>query len=279
VPELPEVELARKITAAVAIGRTIVRVRCADDRIVFEGVTPRTVKRRLEGRRVHDVVRKGKLFWLVLDARPWPLLHLGMTGSIRVPGGTALRLAHGPSTAPDDPWPPRFTKLRCTFDDGGELCFTNARRLGRIRMVDDPASEPPVSQLGFDPLLELPGPATFRMLLRRRRGTLKGVLLDQSFAAGVGNWIADEVLYHARLAPQRRVASLGDSEVEALRRALRSVVATAVRLDADADAFPRSWLFHHRWLRKPNARTLAGHAIEHTTVAGRTTAWCPTVQR
>jgi formamidopyrimidine-DNA glycosylase len=290
VPELPEVELARKIAAHVAVGRRIVRVVCADDRIVFEGVAPRTVKRKLEGRFVCDVVRKGKLFWLVLDTRPWPLFHLGMTGSIRVPGRTPLQLARGPKIAPpshlrppyqeeDEPWPPRFAKLRCSFDDGGELCFTNARRLGRIRLRHDPATEPPVSTLGFDPLLELPTLATFRTLLRRRTGTIKGILLDQGFAAGVGNWTADEVLYHARIAPHRLATSLHDTEIAAIRRALRSVISTAVRLDARSEAFPRTWLFHHRWHRKPGAKSFAGHAIAHTTVAGRTTAWCPDVQR
>jgi formamidopyrimidine-DNA glycosylase len=279
VPELPEVELARRIAAQVAVGRRITRAVCADDRIVYEGVSPRTVKRHLEGRLVLDVVRKGKLLWIELDARPWPLLHLGMTGSIRVPGGTPLPLAHGPKVAPEEPWPPRFTKLHCWFDDGGQLCFTNARRLGRIRLRDDPGREPPVSELGFDPLLAMPSVPAFRELLRRRRGTIKGVLLDQGFAAGVGNWVADEVLYHARLAPHRRVGSLDDAEIGALRKALRSVITTAVRVDARSEAFPRTWLFHHRWQRVPNARTAAGHLVEHTTVAGRTTAWCPAVQR
>lgn len=277
-PELPEVELARKVTAAVAIGRRIERVVCADDRIVYEGVAPRSVKRHLTGRLVHDVVRKGKVLWLVLDERPWPVLHLGMTGSIRIPGGTPLRLAHGPKPAPDEPWPPRFAKLCCVFDDGGELCMTNVRRLGRIRLLHDPANEPPVSKLGFDPLLELPNLATFRTLLRRRTGTLKGILLDQTFAAGVGNWVADEVLYQARLDPRRRASTLTEPEIAALRRALRTVIQTAVRLDAQSDAFPRTWLFHHRWRRTPGARTSTGHRIEHTTVAGRTTAWCPDVQ-
>jgi formamidopyrimidine-DNA glycosylase len=278
VPELPEVELARKVAARVAVGRRIDRVICADDRIVYEGVAPSTVKRRLTGRTVLDVERKGKLLWLVLDERPWPVLHLGMTGSIRVRGDAALQLAHGPKIRSEEPWPPRFAKLRCQFEDGGELCMTNARRLGRIRLRHDPVAEPPVSELGFDPLLELPTPARFRDLLRRRRGIIKAVLLDQHFAAGVGNWIADEVLHLARIDPRRSVTSLRDAEIAAIRRALRTVVQTAVRVDARSDAFPRTWLFHHRWQRSPGARTNAGHRIAHTTVAGRTTAWCPEIQ-
>ena len=278
-PELPEVELARKIASTVAVGRRITRVWCADDRIVYDGVAPSTVKRHLTGRLVCAATRKGKYLWLELDARPWPLLHLGMTGAVRVPGLTPLALAHGPTGSEHDPWPPRFAKLRLVFDDGGELCMTNARRLGRVRLLHDPPNEPPVSLLGFDPLLELPTPAAFRTLLHRRSGVIKGVLLDQSFAAGVGNWIADEVLYHAHIDPRRTATSLDDAEIEALRRALRLVVRTAVRHDAHGEAFPKGWLFHHRWGRNPEAETASGHRIEHIVVAGRTTAWCPTVQR
>ena len=70
------------------------------------------------------------------------------------------------------------------------------------------------------------------------------MLLDQSFAAGVGNWIADEVLYQAGLDPRRRAHSLTAPEIGRLRGALRRVVTTAVRLESDSDRYPRSWLFH-----------------------------------
>ena len=107
---------------------------------------------------------------------------------------------------------------------------------------------------------------------------MKALLLDQSFAAGVGNWIADEVLYQARIAPRRPARSLSDAELDRLRARLRAVVRTAVRLGADSDRFPRSWLFHRRWRRRPGV-TVRGHAIRWETVAGRTAAWVPAVQR
>lgn len=278
VPELPEVEFGRKLLEGVAVGREIERVRCADDRIVYTGVTPATVRRRLTGRKVVSACRKGKYLWLELDQRPWPIFHFGMTGAFRVPEGTPLRLESSPKVFESD-WPPRFTKIHLWLSEGRELVMTNARRLGRIRLAQDPLAEAPLRDLGFDPHLELPRLREFRGLIARRKGVLKGLLLDQSFAAGVGNWIADEVLYQARIAPQRSVSSLDADEVKRLRQKLKHVIETAVGVDARKDRFPRTWLFHHRWGRDAEAVTSRGERIEHLTVAGRTTAWVPAVQR
>ena len=163
-PELPELERARRLAERIAVGRTIVKVTCARDEIVFEGVSPARMRRALARRTVHAARRRGKQLWLELDRRPWPVFHFGMTGGLHTPGETALELASSARTA-DPVWPPRFTKLRLHLDDGGELAMTNARRLGRIRLREDPPREPPISELGFDPLLDLPPPGPFADLL------------------------------------------------------------------------------------------------------------------
>jgi len=277
-PELPEVERARRIATKVAQGRRIVEARCADDPIVFEGVAPARFRRALLGRRVRGVRRHGKHLWFELDRRPWPCLHFGMTGGFHTaPGGPRVKLKSS-RKRPDHAWPPRFTKLHLVFDDGGELVLADARRLGRIRLRQDPAHEPPISLLGFDAHRALPVPARFRELVRHRGAPLKALLLDQGFAAGVGNWIADEVLYQARLDPRRRASSLSDAEIERMRSALRHVMDTAVRLSNDSDRYPRGWLFHRRWGKNPRAVTRTGERIHHITVGGRTTAWVPTRQ-
>ena len=278
-PELPEVERGRRIAERAAAGRTIARVRCADDRIVFDGVAPSTVQRRLRGRRVEAVHRHGKQLWFELDRGPHPLFHFGMTGAFRVPSEPDLQLKTGPKVEEREAWPPRFTKIHLWLDDGGELVMTNARRLGRIRLREDPRHEPPIANLGFDPLHALPPPGRFVELLTRRTGTMKGVLMDQSFAAGVGNWIADEVLYQAGIDPRRRADSLAEFEALAVRGALRTVVRTAVRVDADKTRFPADWLFHVRWGKTVGATTRQGEPVEFLTVGGRTTAWVPGRQR
>jgi formamidopyrimidine-DNA glycosylase len=276
-PELPEVETARRAAAAIAVGRRIVGVDVTDDPIVFEGRAPAVIRRALLGRRVRAVRRHGKHFWFELDRRPWLGVHFGMAGGLTTTRRGTVRLRS--SRARIDPgWPPRFTRLVLEFDDGGALAIADGRRLGRIRLRRDPRREPPVVGLGFDAFRGLPTPARFRALARARAGPVKALLLDQSFAAGVGNWIADEALYQARIAPRRPVRSLTDAELDRLRLRLRAVVRAAVRLRADGDRFPRSWLFHRRWDRRPGI-TRRREPIRWDTIAGRTTAWVPAVQR
>jgi formamidopyrimidine-DNA glycosylase len=276
-PELPEVETARRAARAVAVGRRIVDVTATDDPIVFEGVSPARIRRALLGRRVVEVRRRGKHFWFELDRRPWLCVHFGMAGGLhtsRQPGVRLVSSGHRQQSG----WPPRFTKLRLALAGGGELTIVDGRRLGRIRLRQDPVSEPPISALGFDALEGLPSPKRFRALARARTSAVKALLLDQSFAAGVGNWIADEVLYQARVPPRRPVRQLSDAELDRLRARLRAVVRLAVRVGSDSDRFPRTWLFHRRWDRRPGI-TRRGDPIRRETIAGRTTAWVPAVQR
>ena len=264
-PELPEVERGRKVAELVALGQTVVRARCADDRIVFCDQAPRTVANRLRGRTVTAACRHGKQLWLEFDEGPALLLHFGMTG--------ALQGYLGPSQRP------RFWKIELEFENGHCLAMPDPRRFGRIRLRRDPRSEPPVNRLGFDPLHELPTFNRFKQLVGRRTISIKGLLLDQTFCAGVGNWIADEILYQAGVAPQRPAGSLDDAELRAIRRWLGSIIRKAVSVDSVSDRFPRTWLFHHRWGRPEGAQTARGESIQIDTVAGRTTAWVPRVQQ
>ena len=276
-PELPEVERSRRLAESVAAGRRIDGVACAADPIVHAGAPAREWE-ALRGRRVLAACRWGKQLWFDLDAPPHPLFHFGMTGGFRVPGDTPLKLATGPAHRPDE-WPPRFWKVRFTFEDGRELVMTDARRLGRLLLRAAPRDEPPVSRLGFDPLLALPSPARFVELLAARSVVIKSLLLDQGFAAGVGNWIADEVLFQARIDPRRRARDLDDREARRLRAVLRRVVEKAVAVDAESSRYPEGWLFHRRWGRRAGSKTVRGDAIEHLEIGGRTTAWVPAVQR
>jgi formamidopyrimidine-DNA glycosylase len=132
--------------------------------------------------------------------------------------------------------------------------------------------------LGFDRLWDLPGPREFRKALKERRRAFKALLLDQGFAAGVGNWVADEAHFAARLDPRRPADSLDQTEASRLLAALREVIRRAMKVDADSLRFPRHWLFHVRWNRKKETVTARGGIVRFLTVGGRTTAWGPAVQ-
>ncbi len=173
---------------------------------------------------------------------------------------------------------PRFLRLELFLDSGERFAFVDARRFGRLRLAHDPRNEPPLDRLGHDPLFGLPASAELAVEIGSRKAPIKAVLLDQGAFAGVGNWIADEVLYQARIRPQRPAADLSREEITRLRATLLRVIRRAVAVNADSDRFPPGWLFHRRWGRVRNAKTQAGAPIEHDTVGGRTTAWVPSVQ-
>lgn len=273
-PELPEVEHTRALIERAIGGRRVDALTLADDPIVIEDPTRFS---ELRERSVVAVRRHGKVGWIELDRAPHLVFHLGMTGAWRVPGVEPIALESTPNEI-DRSWPPRFTKIELVAGDV-RIAMTDPRRFGRLWVRDDPRREAPIVELGFDALHELPSVDVLASALARRRGSIKGLLLDQGFVAGIGNWIADEVLFHARLDPRRSPAALDRDEVRALRDALEVVVRTAVAADARKDRFPRDWLFRRRWGKVAGQTTEDGHPIEHVVVAGRTTAWVPTLQR
>ena len=136
-----------------------------------------------------------------------------------------------------------------------------------------------MKRLGRDAFDDLPSVGELCALFGRRRIPIKALLLDQGALAGIGNWIADEVLYQSKIAPKRSAASLTTAEIAALRRSIRSVLARAVKVEADHQRFPKSWLFEHRWGGTRGAEKIAGQAIVREEVGGRTTAWVPTRQK
>ncbi|HEV8253263.1 MAG TPA: DNA-formamidopyrimidine glycosylase family protein [Vicinamibacteria bacterium] len=263
-PELPDVEAARRVAERALGGKRIVRATAAADPIVFDDASPRRVAAALRGRRVRGVGRKGKYLWFELDERPWPVLHFGMTGSFRVYEAASQR--------------PRFWKLELVAEDGTRLAMRDVRRFGRIRLRRDPRQEPPVSLLGFDPLEGMPSVAELQKLLARRKAPIKAVLLDQTVFAGVGNWMADEVLFQAGIRPHRPAGELSVAEVGRLRSRLRAIVARAVAVEAESERFPRGWLFHRRW-HGGESTTARAEAIVRETIGGRTAAWVPARQR
>lgn len=276
-PELPEVEVTKKRCAAILCGQRLAKVKVHPDEIVFCAAAHDELQAKLQGRRVIGCHRKGKYFWWSFEDGHALVLHLGMTGTIHVPTLPDLKLSHGIEVGQAQ-WPPRFVKLEVETDLGQRLAFCDARRFGRIRWQQDPLKQAPLSKLGIDPIAEDFVWEAFYAKLQRRKGVIKGLLLNQSFIAGIGNWIADEVLHHAGIAPHTPAEQLNEAQARRLFAAIREVIEHAVAVDANAQRFPEGWLFHRRWNPAPDQRNEQGHLIEFTKIAGRTTAWVPSVQ-
>ncbi|KAJ1720527.1 hypothetical protein LPJ53_004846 [Coemansia erecta] len=284
-PELPEVERARQTLHRHCINKEISWVRAADDPLVFPEKRGYALAHMLKGRRVLDTGRRGKLFWLALSDNLLLLLHFGMTGDIHVSGEpqTRYRKDTTDEDADSGAWPPLYTKLEIEFGRSLAIAFSDPRRLGRIRVfAGTPQECPLVKKLGFDPIIDPPQPEQFCASLRARRSPVKALLLRQDFSAGVGNWIADEVLYQSKIHPAQPACTLSDAQAHVLLEQIRNVCTTAVDVNAESERFPASWLFHHRWA-KAGRKSLVpampgGQHIEFVTVAGRTSAIVPDVQ-
>nr|GAT57544.1 MutM homolog-1 [Mycena chlorophos] len=286
-PELPEVQRAVNLLNRIVRGRTITNVETVEDDIVFAGTTHQDFAKELAGRLVENAERYGKLFWLNLSGPGRsPVLHFGMTGMLQVKGQIAAYYKETPKTASTD-WPPRFMKFILHLSDGVQIAYLDPRRLGRVRLCHTPASrtEPPLSDLGFDPILSMLDLEGFSQRVLARTSPIKALLLDQKFSAGVGNWVADEILYHARVHPEQRSNTLSREQLVALHHQTANVCKTAVAVDADDTKFPEDWLFRHRWGKgKKEASTLklpTGEpaTIKWITVGGRTSAFVQELQK
>jgi len=280
-PELPEVETVCRVMRHALQGQLITRVEVVPDAIVFSRLAPKVIEKALLRRTVRAVGRRGKFFWLTLDGEgPTVFGHLGMSGWVRELSTQGTRL-HGHGRAPfeDAQGRPRFLKLGIQTRSGSRIALTDPRRLGRVWLGASPETDPRVRRLGRDALGDLPTERELLASFSRRRIPIKALLLDQGLLAGIGNWIADEVLYQSGIAPKRSAASLAPSEISALRRAIRTVLARAVKVGADYHRFPKTWLFEHRWGGTRGSDQINGQRIVREEVGGRTTAWVPARQK
>ncbi|KAJ3289754.1 hypothetical protein HDU79_003802 [Rhizoclosmatium sp. JEL0117] len=279
-PELPEVERARRHLHRLCVGKIITSATGTPDEIVYTpkaALTGESFAAHLTGNKVTDSFRRGKYFGLTLERGPHVVAHFGMTGNIVQKGGPREKYM---DFKQDDDFPPRFCKLLVALEDGTEWAFADGRRLARIRLVNDPFKEAPLSELGRDALLDMPTVEEFTAMIRKRKTSIKAVLLDQSVLAGIGNWIADEVLYNAKIHPAQGTKTLTDTELATLHASITSIVGKACEVDADSDQFPKEWLFHYRWGKGKKKVSVMpnGDIIEHETHGGRTSAIVPAVQ-
>lgn len=282
-PELPEVETVCRVMRRVLVGHKIVRAEVAEDSIVLKKRPAKAVHDALVGAKVTGVGRQGKYWWIELDRTPWLFGHLGMAGWVRdvTPDDgeklqTRLR-EHGKKDWDGADGRPRFLKLLIETEKGGRIVFTDGRRLGRLWLADTPK----LGIIGVGPDV-LDHPWAVDDLVKKLHGRsapIKALLLDQKLFAGVGNWIADEVLYQARIAPARHAGTLTKPEITGLLKELKPILEHSIKVAANSAEYPDTWLFNARWGGKRGDGEIKGHPIRRETIGGRTTAWVPDLQK
>jgi formamidopyrimidine-DNA glycosylase len=267
VPELPEVESARAVIERAALGREIVDVNDSDA-YVTRPHRYGEIRAALAGRRLTAAHRRGKSMWFDTSgtaqsqaAGPALGIHLGMSGKIVIADG------HGGEIEGGDYWQRgraagdhRFTRFALIFADGGSMLLIDPRRLGRVRL------DPPVDVLGPD-AREIT-PAQFRAAFSRGTAPVKARLLDQDAIAGIGNLLADQVLWQAKVHPAQPVGELGQAGVDRLYRAVRRFVQSTIA-GGGVHTLPIVE-FRRAGARCPRC----GAPMAQGKVGGRTTWWC-----
>jgi formamidopyrimidine-DNA glycosylase len=266
-PELAEVEFYRKQWDA-GRNKKIVSVHLNEGKRVFRGINPPALRQALTGTRLLDSQAHGKQMLFRFSKNAWVGIHLGMTGKLRAAPSR-------PAAIPPD----RHDHLVLRLSKQN-LVFSDPRQFGRVLFHAGPDAPswwrrlPPALLAGeFTPAL------MEKFLNRHRAAPLKAVLLLQAGFPGIGNWMADEILWQSGLHPMRPAGGLRREEIQKLHRTIKSVARTALRtVGVDYGDLPRAWLFDRRWKRGQRCPK-DGAPLRHATIGGRTTCWCPKCQK
>jgi formamidopyrimidine-DNA glycosylase len=271
-PELPEVETVRR-TLAPAVGGRIASVWTSGMGLHMARKPPAARLRKLIGATITAVRRHGKYLLLDTDHAMSLLVHLGMTGRVRIQAKAEPRASH--------------THVVLGLGER-ELRFSDARRFGQFDVVvrGKEREHPALALLGPDALDEALDAAALLATARTKRTTLKAFVLDQSVMAGVGNIYASEALWRAKLRPTTRTHKLTGVAAKRLAAAIREVLERALDnggttlsdfVDADGTAGENAdYLWVYGRSGEPCLRCKA--PIKRSVLQGRATFYCPTCQ-
>lgn len=272
-PELAEVEFFRKRWDLAARGERVVRVLTHDRKKLLRELDLPAFRRALAGATLESSAAAAKQMLFRFSGDVWLGIHLGMSGelSVAVPEHTPGKHDH-----------------LVLVTESHALVFNDPRMFGSVDFHVGP--EPPEWWAKIAPPIlsrQFTAEVVAAFLKRRARAPIKSVLLMQERFPGVGNWMADEILWRAAIHPARLAGSLTTAEVKTLWRECRNVCRDALAkiagrgrtLPRDLNVnIPKSWLFRHRW--RPGGRDpRTGTLLAHATIGGRTTCWSPARQK
>jgi formamidopyrimidine-DNA glycosylase len=271
VPELPEVETTRRGIEPHVVGRRISRLLVHERRLRWP-VDPRLVG-AVAGSAIRRAGRRAKYLLLETDAGTL-ILHLGMSGSLRVLPVATPRIAHD--------------HVDIELDSGQTLRFNDPRRFGSLVFTNaDPAQHPLLRQLAPEPLESGFDGEYLWKITRRRAVAIKQLIMNSRLVVGVGNIYASEALFRARVRPRRQARNLTRAECAKLARAIKATLAMAVKVGGTtlrdyvgADGNPgyfRQKLYVYERAGKPCR--VCGKAVKQFTQGQRSTYWCASCQQ
>ena len=270
-PELPEVETTRRGIEPHVVGRRIHRLLVHDRRLRWPVDT--NLSAILAGAAIRRAGRRAKYLLLETDAGTL-ILHLGMSGSLRVLPVTTPRIAHD--------------HVDIELDSGQTLRFNDPRRFGSLLFTaSDPETHPLLKQLAPEPLEPGFDGEYLWKITRRRAVAIKQLIMNSRLVVGVGNIYASEALFRARIRPRRQARSLKREECKRLARAIKATLSMAVKAGGTtlrdyvgADGNPgyfRQKLYVYE--RAGKACRVCGNPVKQFTQGQRSTYWCPHCQQ
>jgi formamidopyrimidine-DNA glycosylase len=271
VPELPEVETTRRGIEPHVLGRRIVRLHVHEKRLRWP--VDVSLVSAVTGSAIRRAGRRAKYLLLETEAGTL-ILHLGMSGSLRVLPATTPRITHD--------------HVDIELDSGQTLRFNDPRRFGSLMFtVDDPNLHPLLRELAPEPLeAEFDGDYLWR-ITRRRSVAIKQLIMNAKLVVGVGNIYASEALFRARVRPRRQARSLTRAECAKLARAIKATLSMAVKVGGTtlrdyvgADGNPgyfRQKLYVYE--RAGTPCRVCGKPVKQFTQGARSTYWCSVCQK
>ena len=254
-PELPEAEANRRRIEEACLNRTIQSVQTGEDTQYLE-LPGDNERERLVGHQFTEARRHGKVIFAGSQSGPWIGVHLGMTGAL-------LPFDDGDGE-------PDHTKLVIAFKGDRRLAFRNPRKLGWVRVLDDPTAF--IDREGYGPdALDITRDA-FRSAIGSTRGAVKSALMAQKKLAGIGNLWSDEMLFQTGTHPTAKGSDLSGETLDALFDKMRAALETVIGMDMDYDRLPRDWLIANREDGAKCPR--CGGRISKMKVGGRTAYFC-----
>lgn len=274
-PEMPEVETIRRELEEMVKGRKIVSV---DVRLAkpLTNATAEEFEERVKGAKIEGVRRRAKLIILELSTGQSLLIHLKLTG----------RLLYARPQEPLD----AHTHIVFHLDDGCQLRFWDLRRFGYIKLG-------PAVGGGLEEMLELAefGPEALEMtlgefknlLVTKKRGKVKPLLMEQKFISGLGNIYSDEVLHYAGVQPTRDISTLTEGEKELIYEGIQTILPVAVKhrgssVDLYVDIYGRQgeYVPHLQvYGREGESCYRCGAPIKRIKLGGRSAHFCPNCQK
>ena len=268
-PELAEVDYFRKQWNP-GLGHRIEEVLIHPKARIFRGTDAARLVSALTGATLERSEARGKQMLFVAKRRgakshSWLGLHLGMTGKLRI--------------EPPDFKPAKHDHLALRQAKHA-LVFEDPRLFGRVLFAESPTAPDWWAKLPPELLSSAFTVKDLEIFLKRRaRAPIKAVLLMQERFPGIGNWMADEILWRAAVHPKQLAGSLDAARIKTLYREIRWVCREAMRIIGKKwDDLPDSWLFNHRW-EKGGTCPRTGAKLMHATIGGRTTCWSPGRQK